>query len=132
MRRSFHFFLALSLMILISDLDILANVIAGEAPYCPQEHQIAVAAVILNRVADDRFPATVSGVVGQAGQYSEAYLHGTDAPADCYEAAQLALDGEHDVPPDVVFQANFPQGSEVWWESEVDTGWYHSVTYFCR
>lgn len=131
-RARFRLILAFCLSILISDLDILANVINGEAPNCPQEHQIAVAAVVLNRVADDRFPATVSGVVGQAGQYSEAYLHGTDAPADCYEAAQLALDGKHDVPPDVIYQANFPHGSGVWWESTIDTGWFRSTTYFCR
>lgn len=131
MNKKLPFLLAFCLMILISDLDILANVIAGEAPNCPQEHQIAVAAVVLNRMADDRFPATVSGVVGQAGQYSDAYLHGTDAPADCYEAAQLALDGKHDVPPDVVYQANFPQG-EVWWRSDIDTGWFRSSTYFCK
>ena len=117
-------------MILIADIDILANAIAGEAPYCPQEHQVAVAAVILNRVADERFPGTVAGVVGQEGQYSPSYLTGT-APEECYEAAQKALDGEHTVPPDVVYQANFPQG-EVWWESTVDTGYWRSTTYFCK
>lgn len=132
MRKNLRLALAFALALALTDLDVLANVIAGEAPNCPQEHQIAVAAVVLNRVADDRFPATVSGVVGQAGQYSEAYLHGADAPADCYEAAQKALDGEHTVPPEVVYQANFPQGSEVWWESTIDTGWFRSTTYFCK
>jgi len=116
----------------LTDLAILANVIAGEAPYCPQEHQIAVAAVVLNRVADPRFPDTVAGVVGQEGQYSERYLELMELPDGCLEAAQAALDGEHDVPSDVIYQAQFPQGFETWWISEVDTGWWRSTTYFCR
>lgn len=118
-------------VVLLADLDILANVVAGEAPFCPQEHQIAVAAVVLNRVADDRFPGTVAEVVGQPGQYRESYLTGTDAPEDCYEAARIALSGEHDVPVGVVYQANFPQG-EVWWRSDVDTSYFRSTTYFCE
>jgi N-acetylmuramoyl-L-alanine amidase len=119
-------------VVLLADLDILANVVAGEAPFCPQEHQIAVAAVVLNRVADDRFPGTVAEVVGQPGQYRESYLTGTDAPEDCYEAARIALSGEHDVPAGVVYQANFPQGSGTWWISEIDTGYFQSTTYFCE
>lgn len=120
----------LILLLLLTDLDILANVVAGEALGCPLDHQIAVAAVVLNRVNDPRFPNSIAEVVGQEGQYSESYLTGT-APDSCYEAAQIAIDGEHDVPPDVIYQANFPQG-EVWWRSDVDTGWYQSTTYFCE
>ena len=120
----------LILLLLLADLDIIANVVAGEAMSCPLDHQIAVAAVVLNRVADPRFPDTVEGVVGQQGQYSETYLTG-QAPESCYEAAQIALDGDHDVPTDVVYQANFPQG-EVWWRSDIDTGWFRSSTYFCK
>lgn len=115
----------------LADLAILANVIAGEAPYCPQEHQVAVAAVVLNRVADDRFPGSVAEVVAQPGQYSTRYLERTDWPDGCWEAAVKAMAGEHDVPPDVVFQAEFVQG-EIWWASEVDTGWWRSTTYFCK
>ena len=122
----------MALVAALTDLAILANVIAGEAPYCPQEHQIAVAAVVLNRVADPRFPDTVAEVVGQDGQYSERYLDEMEIPEGCLEAAQAALDGEHDVPSDVIYQANFPQGAETWWISEVDTGWWRSTTYFCR
>ena len=123
----------LILALLLADIDILANVIAGEAPYCPREHQIAVAVVVLNRVADERFPNTVAGVVGQDGQYSERYLEPRDEwPDGCLEAAQAALDGDHDVPGDVVYQANFPQGTETWWASEIDTGYWRSTTYFCR
>jgi hypothetical protein len=121
-------------------LDILANVVEGEAGDCPWEHRVAVAAVVLNRVGDTRFPDTVRKVVGQTDiingrtvhQYSPDYLYGSNARRSSYEAAAAALDGRHDVPADVVWQAQFPQGREVWWESYVDTGWYSSTTYFCR
>ena len=122
-------------------LDIVAKVVAGEARDCPAEHQIAVAAVVVNRVNDERFPSTVREVVGQTdvingrvvSQYSPSYLSGfTLTPRSCYEAAKAALDGTDAVPDDVVWQAQFPQGREAWWISEVDTGWYRSTTWFCR
>lgn len=114
-------------------LDIVAKVVAGEAQDCPAEHQIAVAAVVVNRVNDERFPSTVREVVAQPGQYTTAYLTGFGrTPRSCYEAAKAALDGTDAVPDDVVWQAQFPQGREAWWISEVDTGWYRSTTWFCR
>ena len=122
---------ALILLLLLTDLDILANVIAGEAMNCPIDHQIAVASVVMNRVADPRFPNTVEGVVGQQGQYSESYLTG-QAPESCYKAAEVAYNGLSDVPASVIYQANFPQGTAIWWRSDVDTGWYQSTTYFCE
>ena len=129
-RKCFSAFVCLILLLLLTDLDILANVVAGEALNCPLDHQIAVAAVVMNRVADPRFPNSVAEVVGQEGQYSESYLTGT-APESCYKAAEIAYNGESDVPSTVVYQANFPQG-EVWWRSDIDTGWFRSSTYFCK
>ena len=115
------------------DLDIVARVVQGEAGNCPWEHQVAVAAVVVNRVNSPLFPNTVREVVAQPRQYTELYLTGFDkTPRTCYEAAKVALDGDDDVPDDVIWQAEFPQGREIWWISEVDTGWFHSVTYFCR
>lgn len=114
-------------------LDIVARVVAGEAGGCPWEHQVAVAAVVVNRVASPYFPDTVREVVAQPGQYTDAYLSGFDrTPHQCYEAAKTALDGTDAVPDDVIWQAEFQQGTSVWWISEVDTGWYRSTTYFCR
>lgn len=121
----------LILLLLLTDLDILANVIAGEAMNCPIDHQIAVASVVMNRVADPRFPSSVAEVVGQEGQYSETYLTG-QAPESCYKAAEIAYNGESDVPSNVIYQANFPQGTAVWWRSDVDTGYWQSTTYFCE
>ena len=46
-----------------SDLNLLARAIYGEARGEPYAGQVAVGAVILNRVRDSRFPKTVAGVV---------------------------------------------------------------------
>ncbi|MGN7386644.1 spore cortex-lytic enzyme [Sporosarcina sp. SAFN-015] len=47
------------------DLKLLANAVYGEARGEPYEGQVAVAAVILNRVEHPDFPDTVSGVIFQ-------------------------------------------------------------------
>ena len=52
-----------------SDEELLARVIYGEARGEQYIGQVAVGAVILNRVASPLFPNTVSGVVYQAGAF---------------------------------------------------------------
>ena len=47
------------------DLNLMANAVYGEARGEPYEGQVAVAAVILNRVEHPDFPDTVSGVIFQ-------------------------------------------------------------------
>lgn len=46
-----------------NDLKLMANAVYGEARGEPYEGQVAVAAVILNRVNSSTFPNTVSGVI---------------------------------------------------------------------
>lgn len=46
-----------------NDIKLLANAVHGEARGEPYEGQVAVAAVILNRVQSPTFPNTVSGVI---------------------------------------------------------------------
>lgn len=46
-----------------NDIQLMANAVYGEARGEPYEGQVAVAAVILNRVASPSFPNTVSGVI---------------------------------------------------------------------
>lgn len=114
-------------------LDIVARVVQGEAGGCPWEHQVAVAAVVVNRVNSPYFPNSVREVVAAPAQYTTLYLHDFDQTSrQCYEAAKVALDGTDDVPDDVIWQAEFVQGKEIWWISHVDTGWFSSTTYFCR
>ena len=52
------------------DVNLLAKVISAEARRESYEGQVAVGAVVLNRVAHPSFPDTISGVVYQNGAFS--------------------------------------------------------------
>ena len=53
-----------------SDIQLLARAINGEARGEPYEGQVAIGAVILNRVKDSRFPNTIAGVIYQSGAFT--------------------------------------------------------------
>ncbi|SHH29034.1 spore cortex-lytic enzyme [Clostridium grantii] len=50
--------------------ELLARLINGEARGEPYEGQVAVGAVVLNRVGDSRFPSTIAGVIYQPGAFT--------------------------------------------------------------
>ena len=52
-----------------SNLNLLSRVVYGEARGESYTGQVAVAAVVLNRVKNSAFPNTISGVVYQAGAF---------------------------------------------------------------
>ena len=56
-----------------ADVQLLAKVISGEARGESYEGQVAVGAVVLNRVAHPSFPDSISGVVYQSGAFSCVY-----------------------------------------------------------
>lgn len=77
------------------DTNLLAHLIHGEARGEPYVGQVAVAAVILNRTRDGRFPKTIAGVIYQPGAFDavsdgQINLEPTDAS---YKAARDALNG---------------------------------------
>ncbi len=74
---------------------LLARVISAEARGEPYEGQVAVGAVILNRVEHPSFPSTVAGVVYQPGAFSCMLDGQIDQPVaeSCVRAAQEALNG---------------------------------------
>lgn len=82
------------------DKYLLANLIYCEAGNQPYEGQIAVGAVVMNRVMSSVFPDTVVGVIYQNKQFSPvasgrlalalAENHATEA---CYRAAEEAMSG---------------------------------------
>ncbi len=53
-----------------NDLKLMANAVYGEARGEPYVGQVAVAAVILNRIKSASFPNTVSGVIFQPGAFT--------------------------------------------------------------
>lgn len=77
------------------DQELLARVVSAEAKGEPYEGQVAVAAVMLNRIRDSRFPNTLAGVVYQTDAF-ESVANGTvytPATASAIRAAQDALNG---------------------------------------
>lgn len=78
-----------------TNLNLLSRVIYGEARGEPYSGQVAVAAVVLNRVKSSSFPNTVAGVVYQAGAFdavSDGQINLTP-DATARKAAQDAING---------------------------------------
>lgn len=78
-----------------SDLDLMARIISAESRGEPYEGQVAVGAVILNRMEHPSFPNTLSGVIYQPGAFSCLYDGGVNAPVadSAYKAAREAING---------------------------------------
>lgn len=78
------------------DYALLARVIYAEARGEPYDGQVGVAAVVMNRIQDDRWPDTVTGVVHQRvnGQPQFAVSRGTRPPPELIDAARAAVAGE--------------------------------------
>ncbi|PEJ57757.1 spore cortex-lytic enzyme [Bacillus sp. AFS002410] len=53
-----------------NDIQLMANAVYGESRGEPYIGQVAVAAVILNRVSNSSFPNTVSGVIFEPGAFT--------------------------------------------------------------
>ena len=78
-----------------SNLNLLARVVYGEARGEPYTGQVAVAAVVLNRVNNSNFPNTIAGVVYQSGAFtavSDGQINLTPN-STAIKAAQDALNG---------------------------------------
>lgn len=74
---------------------LLSKLIAGEARGESYEGQVAVAAVVINRVKDSRFPDSLEGVIYQKNAFS-VVKNGTiyaEPTSSTYRAAQEALYG---------------------------------------
>ena len=80
-----------------SDLQLMARAINGEARGEPYEGQVAVGAVILNRVKSPKFPNTIAGVIYQSGAFTAVSDGQINVPiaenSTAYKAAQDALNG---------------------------------------
>ena len=93
------------------DRYLLANLIYCEAGNQSYEGQLAVGAVVVNRVLSDVFPDTVTGVIYQNKQFSPvgdghlaSALANNKATASCYQAADEALSGATNVGNCVFFR----------------------------
>ena len=78
-----------------TNLDLLARLVHGEARGEPYSGQVAVAAVVLNRVKSSSFPNTIAGVIYQRGAFDVVSDGQINMPPDSTskKAAQDALNG---------------------------------------
>ena len=80
-----------------SDLQLMARAVNGEARGEPYTGQVAVAAVILNRVKHSSFPNTVSGVIYQPGAFTAVSDGQINVPiaenSTVYQACRDAMNG---------------------------------------
>jgi len=83
-----------------SDMDLMAAIIYCEAGGEPYETQLAVGAVIINRIQSSRFPNSLYAVIYQRGQFTpamngklERVLRQGKATSSCYRAAEEAFSG---------------------------------------
>ena len=97
------------------DRYLLANLIYCEAGGEPYEGQVAVGAVVINRVLSSVFPNTVSGVIYQSRQFEPVStgrlalaLAENRATDSCYRAADEAMSGVTNVGNCVFFRTPVP------------------------
>lgn len=80
-----------------SDEQLIARAINGEARGEPYEGQVAVGAIILNRVESPDFPNTVAGVIYQPGAFTAVSDGQINVPIDpkstVLKAARDAING---------------------------------------
>ncbi len=120
-----------------AELEMLALVIYQEAggDACSDDTRLKVGTVVMNRVADSRFPDSIYEVLTQELQYGRLYWTGlvwperasqpgeAHAVERAYDCAERILEGERFLPEDVIFQSEYIMGEIV---AEQD-GFY-----FCR
>ena len=97
------------------DLKLLASIIYCEAGGEPYEGQLAVGAVVINRMLSSRYPDTMVEVIYQRRQFSpvgsgrlELVLTTNRATASCYQAAQEAMSGVTNVGSCLYFRTPIP------------------------
>jgi N-acetylmuramoyl-L-alanine amidase len=78
-----------------NDLNLLARIISAESRGEPYIGQVAVGAVILNRVDHPSFPNTIAGVIYQPGAFTAVTDGQFNQPVidSAYKAAEDALNG---------------------------------------
>ena len=120
------------------ELEMLACTIYVEAggDACSDETRMMVGNVVLNRVAHPDFPNTIEEVLLQPMQYNTfswdgivwpdraAYEDEQEAVQRAYDIARRLLEGERVLDSDVIWQAEFFQGTEL--------VVYQDGMYFCK
>ncbi|MDE7479232.1 MAG: cell wall hydrolase [Lachnospiraceae bacterium] len=110
-----------------SELEILAALIQCEAGGEPYEGQVAVGAVVMNRVRNGGYPNNITDVIYASGQFvpasggrMESLILNKTTKASCVQAAQEAINGVCNVGDALHFRRNNGRsglviGNHVFW-----------------
>ncbi len=110
-----------------SELEILAALIQCEAGGEPYEGQVAVGAVVMNRVRSGGYPNNITDVIYASGQFTpasggrmESLILNKTTRASCIQAAQEAINGVCNVGDALHFRRNNGRdglviGNHVFW-----------------
>ncbi len=105
-------------------LNLLSKLVAAEARGESYEGQVAVAAVVLNRVKDSRFPDSIEGVIYQKNAFSvvkDGYIN-AQPTEESYKAAREALYGS-DPTNDAIY----------FWNPDISTcSWINTLNPYLR
>ena len=116
-----------AVMATASELEILAALIQCEAGGEPYEGQVAVGAVVMNRVRSGGYPNTITEVIYASGQFvpasggrMESLILNKTTRASCIQAAQEAINGACNVGDALHFRRNNGRpglviGNHVFW-----------------
>lgn len=98
-----------------SDIDLLARIISAESRGEPYSGQVAVGAVIMNRIAHPSFPNTLAGVIYQPGAFSCLNDGGINAAVveSAYKAARDAINGS-DPSGGAIYYYNAEKSTSKW------------------
>ncbi|PTQ54323.1 MAG: Spore cortex-lytic enzyme, lytic transglycosylase SleB [Hydrogenibacillus schlegelii] len=101
------------------EIDLMARMVAAEAGGEPFAGQVAVAAVILNRVRHPAFPSTVAGVLFEPRAFesvANGYFFRVTPTASAYRAVYAALRGD-DPTHGALYFYNPAQTTSAWMRS---------------
>lgn len=107
------------------ELYLLAHVLAGECQSCPDNEQLYVGSVVLNRKAHPDFPDTIEAVVFQKGQYAciNDGNYNREPTDRNWSNAKWLLENGSVLPANVIWQSGCRQGKGVY----IRTKWH----YYC-
>ncbi|PFN99238.1 N-acetylmuramoyl-L-alanine amidase [Bacillus sp. AFS076308] len=106
-----------------NELDLLARLVRAEAESEPYQGKVAVACVVLNRVASSSFPNSIKEVIYQKGQFQPVRNGEINQPADedSIRAVQEAINEKSNVAAGSLFFYNPATATNRWLDSRATT-----------
>lgn len=98
------------------DKELLARAIYAEAgcSWIPDEVQLSVGSVVLNRVQSGYYPDSIEGVLYDPGQYVPSTFYANDPDERAYKNAEFLLENGSTLPTNVLGQNGWGIGDGVY------------------